>query len=196
MGETSSEPAQHVVVRKTRLIKYVREENWTTVVTASFIHRVHALFNMVYIMEVRVVQIFQKPWSNLKIVGTSRVTSISTLGTHRHLAPPYKNSVSRASSQIRDICEVTSTLQQTVSYRIKLGSYLAHSTAHCHLVPGFDIRGHYWHRAWIVQFACSPGRGRCAYEHRGHCGSDWWPENRFQSHLYRPNTTTVNKRQK
>jgi hypothetical protein len=43
------------------------------------------------------VQIFQKPRSNHKIVSTRRVTSISTLRTHRHLAPPYKNSVSRAS---------------------------------------------------------------------------------------------------
>jgi len=45
------------------LIKYLREENWTTlnVVTTSFILRVHALFNMMYIMDVRGVQIFQKP---------------------------------------------------------------------------------------------------------------------------------------
>lgn len=94
MGETSSELAQHIVVRNTRLNKYVREENWTTlnVGTASFIHRVHALFSMV-----RGVQIFQKPRSQLKIVGTRRVTTISTLGTHRHLAPPYKISVARAS---------------------------------------------------------------------------------------------------
>jgi len=81
MEEASSKPTQHIVVRKTWLIKYVREENWTTVMTTSFIHRVHALFSMVYIMEVRGVQIFQTPMGHLKIVGISRVTSISALRT-------------------------------------------------------------------------------------------------------------------